>query len=176
MGRIKGAFMSSGSLSLKRVVRDSVPMNAAVTALILGSLYYDAEIWWQDYPQEIQERYGPRSKRAERLSYILAVPLLLMLLGGIVRSNRRLRRENGGRLPLKLAFLNTYALLLAFWLHDLLIIDWFVLGVLKPDFMYLSGTEDMAAYDDYLYHLRESLPAVPGMAVLAFVIALVMAR
>jgi hypothetical protein len=165
-----------GRLSLQQIMRDSVPVNTLLTALIMGSLYYDAEIWWQDYPREVQEQYGPRRKRAERLSYILAVPFLLVLLLGVVRSNRRLRRANGGRLPFRMAFLNSYALLLAFWLHDLLIIDWFLLGVLKPKFVYLPGTEGMAAYDDHMYHLRESLPALPGMAVPALIIALVMAR
>lgn len=163
--------MVKNELSLRRILVDGSAMNGLLTALIMGSLYYDAEIWLHDYPQEIQERYGPRSERATRLSRLLAIPFLLVLVVGVVRSNLKLKQMRGGRLSFGAAFLNAYALLLYFWLHDLLVIDWFMLMLLKPSFAVLPGTEGMAAYDDALFHLREALPALPLMALPALVVA-----
>lgn len=163
-------------LSWRRLLVDGSVMNGLLTALIFGSLYYDPEIWLHDYPEEIQERYGPRSRKAERLAKILAIPFLLILVVGVVRSNLKLREERGGQLSFKAAFLNAYGLLLYFWLHDLLLIDWTIMLLFKPSFAVLPGTEGMEAYDDAWFHLREALPALPLMAVPALIVAAFTAR
>lgn len=163
-------------LSLRRLLVDGSMINAGLTAIILGSLYQDAEIWVQDYPPDVREKWGPKSKRARRLTILWSIPFMLVLFGGVAGSVLKLKQEQGGRLSFRAAFLHTYGLLLSFWLFDLVIIDWTLLGVLKPEFAILPGTEGMAGYEDRMIHLRTALPALPGMVLPAALIAFAVTR
>lgn len=160
----------------KRLFVDSSAMNAALGGLIIASLRLNAEMWLHDYPPDIRATFGEKSAVAERQSRLLAVPFFGILIGAVIWSNGRLRQENDGRLPLHTAFWHTYSLFAAFWLFDLTILDWLFFVRLKPDFVVLPGTEGLAGYDDYAFHLRVALPALPLMALPALLIALLMQR
>lgn len=162
-------------LSLRQLWQQAAVMNLSMSAIILGSLYQNAEIWLQDYPQPIQERYGPKSAEAERLTKLWAIPFFVVLFGGVFVANRRLRRANGGTLSPTAAFANAYLLFLSFWLFDLTIIDWLIMVGMKPSFVILPGTEEMADYEDAMFHLRESWPFLFFMAVPSAIIALLTA-
>ncbi len=161
--------------SVKRFLLDALALNGAMGTLLVGSLAYNAEMWVNDYPPDIREKFGPPGERAKHQSIILAIPFFLILLGSVVWSNFRLKRVNNGRLPFKLAFINTYALFFSFWLFDLTILDWLFFVTIQPAFIVLPGTEGMAGYDDYGYHLRVSLPVLPLMVVPSAIIAGLMA-
>jgi len=60
-------------LSIKRLIVDSLTINLNMATLLIGSLYYDAEIWVNDYPPDIKEKFGPRSERATKLAFLLAI-------------------------------------------------------------------------------------------------------
>lgn len=162
-------------LSPRRLWQNAAVMNLSLGAIILGSLYQNPEIWLQDYPQPIQERFGPKSQEATRLTKLWAIPFFVVLFGGVFVANRRLRRSNGGRLSLKAAFANAYLLFLSFWAFDLTIIDWLIMMGLKPSFAILPGTEDMAEYNDAMFHLRESWPFIFVMAIPSAIIAVLTA-
>lgn len=169
-------------VSWRRVLLDGGAMSGALGALIVSSMAINAEMWLQDYPPEIKEAFGPKSRKAQIQSALLAVPFFGILLGGVIWSNRRLQRElrrdsqkeNGGALTFRAAFWHTYALFALFWLFDLTIVDWLFFVTLKPSFAVLPGTEGMAGYDDYGYHLRVSWPALPLMAIPALIVAFFM--
>jgi hypothetical protein len=163
-------------LSWKQLGADALGLNLTLGALLLGSVKYDAEIWVHDYPPDIRERFGPRSERSTKRARLLAIPFFGILLGGVVQSNLRLRKRNQGRLSFRSAFLNVYLLLLAFWAFDLTVLDWLIFVRIKPDFIVLPGTEGMAGYDDYGFHLRAALPALIWMAIPALFIAWVTAN
>ena len=161
----------SNELSLKRLLIDSVFYSGSMNALILGSLYYDAEMWVGDYPPDIQEKFGPKSDRATRLGYLVAIPFFLIAVGGVVLSNLRLKRANGGRLSPAAAFLNAYALFFSIWFVDLTMLDWLLFVTFTPGFVVLPGTEGMDGYDDYGFHFREHMKALPLLSVPALIIA-----
>lgn len=167
-----GRNVTMNELNLRRILIDGGLLNTLLAIQIVGSLRYNPEIWLQDYPPDVREAYGPKSDRARRQTWLFGIPFMLTLFGGTYLSTRRLRRENGDRLSFRAAFLHAYAVLLSFWLFDLLVIDWTLLGLLKPEFAILPGTEGMAGYDDKLFHLREALPALLGMALPSGLIAL----
>lgn len=164
------------AFSLKRFLQDALIYNGTLAILLTSSIAYNAEMWVHDYPPDIREKFGPPGKRAKRQGRIVAIPFFLILLMGVIWSNLRLRKLNNGRLPFKLAFFNTYALFFSFWLFDLTILDWLFFVTIQPAFSILPGTEGMAGYDDYGYHLRVSLPALPLMVVPSAIIAGMMAR
>lgn len=159
--------------SLKQLIRDGSLISGLLTAIIVGSLYRNAEIWLQDYPPAIQEKYGhPKSPQAKREAILFGIPFFLILFGGIIRSNQALRRRNGGVLPFITAFKNALGLLLFFWLYDVVIIDWLIMMTVKPDFAILPGTEGMPEYEDYMFHVRTALPVLPGLVLMSLVLAL----
>lgn len=158
-------------ISPRRVLLDGSVMSGALGTLIVGSMAANAEIWVQDYPPAIKEAFGPKSRKAHIQSALLAIPFFGFLLGGVIWSNRRLREENGGALTFKEAFWHTYALLAFFWLFDLTILDWLFFVTFKPSFAVLPGTEGMAGYEDYGFHLKAALPALPLMTIPALVVA-----
>lgn len=165
--------MKSGkSFSLRQLLGDGLLINGLLTAIIYGSLYRNAEIWLQDYPPAIQERYGPKSAQAKRETILFAIPFFLILFGGVIRSNLALRRKNGDVLPFMTAFKNALGLLFFFWAYDIVIIDWLILMIVRPDFVILPGTEGMPEYDDHMYHLRTALPALPLLVPMSLVLAL----
>lgn len=144
-----------------RLLKDGNLLSLSLAALISVTFYINPEIWVHDYPPDIQEKFGPKSSKAKRQTPLVAIPFFLLLIGLVVRSNLALKRENGGLLPFKMAFLNTYGQFMYFWLFDLLIMDWLVFVTLKPSIIVLPGTEGAVGYDDYAFHLKAALPAVP---------------
>jgi hypothetical protein len=163
-------------LSLKKLFKDMLLYDATMAAIIIGALFYNAEIWLNDYPPDIKEKFGPISDKAKRQGTIIAVPFFLIMIGGIIWSNLRLRKANGGQLGRQAAFLNAFALIFSGWFFDLTILDWLMFVKVTPSFVVLPGTEGMAGYDDYGFHLREHMQALPFLAVGAFIIALITAK
>lgn len=158
-------------LSWRRVLIDGGAMSGGLSLLIGASMMVNPEIWVQDYPPDIREAYGPKSRKAQIQGVLLSLPFFGILLGGAVWSNRRLRQEKGGPLRFTAAFWHTYALFALFWLFDLVVLDWLVFVTLTPAAAVLPGTEGMEGYNDYAFHLKVSLPALPLMAFPALVIA-----
>jgi hypothetical protein len=160
-------------LSPSLLLKDGLAYNLSMTALILGSLRWNPEIWVGDYPPDIREKYGPPGPRARKQGLLVAGPFFLLGGGGVLWSSLRLKRRNGGSLSFQAAFLHIFALILSFWLFDLAVLDWLVFVTLTPDFVVLPGTEGMAGYDDYGFHLRAHLKAAPMLAGFSALLALV---
>ena len=164
----------NSALSWKRILLDGSILNGTVGGLFLSSYLINIEMWVEDYPPDIKEAFGPQSKKAQTQGAIVAILSMGILLIGVILSNRKLRQDNGGTLTFKEAFSNGYALLLFFWLFDLTIIDWLFFVTLTPQFMVLPGTEGMAGYSDYGFHLTTSLSALLFMAIPALIVAFFM--
>jgi hypothetical protein len=167
---------AENKLSLKRLLQDIFWYDATMATAILGALFYNAEIWLNDYPPDIKEKFGPMSEKAKKQGTMIAIPFFLIMIGGIVWSNLRLKKANGGQLGRKAAFLNAFALIFSGWFFDLTILDWLLFVKVTPSFVVLPGTEGMAGYDDYGFHLREHMRALPFLAVGALIIALLTAK
>src|SRR6266704_6251587 len=132
-------------LSTKRIVTDGSILSMLVGLLVVGSMYYNAEIFHDDYPPDIQEKAGPMSQRAKRQRRIVALTLFLLLFGVPTYSNLKLKRWNQGKLTFLAAWLNAYAVSAVFNLFDLLVIDYLIVIGLQPEFVVLPGTEGMAS-------------------------------
>ncbi|MDX1689094.1 MAG: hypothetical protein R3248_14015 [Candidatus Promineifilaceae bacterium] len=153
---------------------DGGAMSGALGSLIVASMAVNPEMWLQDYPPAIKEAFGRKSRKAQIQSALLAIPFFGILLGSVIWSNRKLRQENGGALSFRTAFWHTYTLFAFFWLFDLTILDWLFFVTLKPSFAVLPGTEGMAGYEDYGFHLKAALPALLLMAIPALIVAFFM--
>jgi hypothetical protein len=163
-------------LSAKHIARDGTLISSALGAIILVSLYYNAEIWHDDYPLAIQAKAGPMSARAKRQRRIVAVPFLTTLLGGLVASNLALKRQHGGQLPFLTAFLNAYAVATVFNVVDLLVLDYLLLVGIQPAFAVLPGTNGMPEYRDVRFHFLGFLKGLGFGIVPSLIIAWMTSR
>lgn len=162
-------------LSLRRFLGETAVYNGLLSAFIFGTMRWNPAIWAHDYPPDVKEKFGPVDARTKRQTILVAIPFFLIMFGGIMGSNVRLKRRNGGRLSLRVAYANAFGLIFSGWLFDLTILDWIIFAKITPDIVVLPGTEGMAGYTDYRFHLREHLRALPGLAGLSLVFALLTA-
>jgi hypothetical protein len=160
----------------KRFLRDATIYNGLLVSLMAGSLYQNPEIWLHDYPPDIQEKYGPRSKEVGRLTRLWAILFIVIAMGYVVFAASRLKKANGGSLAFKQAFKYVYLLFFSFWTFDLVVLDLLLFSTIQPSFIVLPGTEGMAGYKDYGYHLKVSWPAVPMLTIPSAIIAWIISR
>lgn len=158
-------------LSAKRIIRDGSMLSGLLGLLIVVAMRYNAEIFHDDYPPDIQAKAGPMGQRAKRQRRVVALALLLLLLGVPAYSNVQLKRENQGKLTFLAAWLNAYAILVMFNLFDLLVIDYLFVIRLRPDFIVLPGTEGMESYHDFFFHFVGFLKGLGGGLVPSLLIA-----
>lgn len=157
-------------LSMPLFLRDSALYNLTLTILIFGSMLWNREMWLNDYPPDVKAKYGPMSAKAKRQGYLLAIPLLLIMVGGAIWSTVRLKQQQRGRLSFAAAYCHTAGMVMSFWLSDLLLIDGLIGVMWTPSFMVLPGTEGMAGYKDYGLHLRAHFRAAPALALVSVVL------
>ncbi|MGH3145129.1 MAG: hypothetical protein ACRDTR_04935, partial [Rubrobacter sp.] len=145
-------------------------LSVSMSLAFLGIAYLNPEIWLNDYPPDIRERFGPMSERARKQRTLAGVPVFLLLFGTIVLSAIRLARI-GGDDAFFAVFLGTFTVLLVFNLADLPILDWLVFNTLRPGFVILPGTEGARGYSDYGFHFRAFLKGVAGAVVVSLLVA-----
>jgi hypothetical protein len=151
---------------------DGTLYTLALTVVVIGSLLYNKRLWIQDYPKEIQALQPPLTPREKRERILMAGVLLVVMIGGLLLSNARLKAANGGSLSFLSAYLNTLALFNLFNLFDAVVIDWLLATVMKVPFMLLPGSETrMHLYRDWNMHITNYLKGVIGGFIIALVVA-----
>lgn len=174
---MKQEQLTSPAPTAKRLFwHDSVLYNAALLTLIAIAMAWNPEIWLNDYPPDVKAKYGAMSTKAKRQGYLLALPLFIIMIGGVIWSTVRLRQQKGGSLSFSEAYRHTVGMIFSFWSFDLLVIDWLIGVTWTPSRIVLPGTEGMAGYKDYGLHLRAHLRAAPALALVAAFLAWVAQR
>jgi hypothetical protein len=161
-------------MNLWSIVRHALAYGTVLSGiscvLLLGILRINPEIMLNDYPPDIRAKFGPMSQRTKRQRLPVAVFLGAMALGIVAASFVEVRANSGGHIPFVTAFVHLFVMFSLFNLADLLILDWPLVAI-RPTFMVLPGTEGLAGYKDYGFHLRGFLIGT----VLILVISVLMA-
>jgi hypothetical protein len=143
---------------------------AFLTVLILGSMRWNLEIWYDDFPDPIKARYGhppAQSQKARRIfSIVLAVFLLGLPLVGLWWINLRIE----GAFPFPARAFAAYLIVGLFQLVDLLGIDGLLGMVIDPRWLRLPGTEDGPSYWTFGRHWRDFLKAMAIMIPVALLL------
>lgn len=126
---------------------------AVLAILIMGSVWFNAEMWLNDYPPDIKTKFGAMSERTKRQRNWLTMVMMPVMLGGPLLAVWQLS-EIVGDVGFAAAFLCTFIVLFLFNLVDLLLLDWLIFIVIQPRFTILPGTAGMAGYQDYAFHFR----------------------
>lgn len=160
-------------LWLSQILVDGSIFSLVLGVMILLSLWYNPQIWHDDYPPEIQKKAVPMSETAKKQRRLVALPFFATTIGLLLGSNERLRQRNGGSLSFLAAFVHSYSLLALFNLFDFLVLDYLIMVRMKPEFAILPGTERAdPAYGDVWFHFVGFLKGLGLTSVPAFLIAL----
>ncbi len=137
------------------IIRDAfvcgLVLSLALTALLVISGRVALDMFVDNYPPDVQKRYGPMSPRAARLRPYIAALLFMIMLGIPLLGLFALRAEIN-TVPFLPALVFSGIALLVFNLFDLIILDWLFFVTIRPRAMVLPGTEGMAGYSDYRFH------------------------
>lgn len=131
-----------------------VILSGVLFTLTLGLVWINPEIMLNDYPPDIQAKYGPMSDRSKRQRIPVAIFFVVVLVGIVVQSFMGVDTYVGDDIPFLAAFVHLFVMFSIFNLLDWLILDWLIVVTIRPRFMILPGTEGLPGYADYGFHFR----------------------
>lgn len=138
------------------LIQNALIFGAALSTVLVILMVISAAIvpdmWVNDYPPDIRDKYGPMSERARRLRPYFAVPFFVVTLIFPLLALFRLEAITAAPVDFASAFLSSFLVILVFNVFDLLILDWLLFNAVQPKMMVLPGTEGMAGYRDYRFH------------------------
>jgi hypothetical protein len=139
-----------------------------ILTVVSGAIALDMFV--DDYPADIKQRYGPMSPRAARLRPFIAALLFITVLVVPIIGLFALQAEVLS-VPFLPALVFSGMTLLVFNVFDLIILDWLFFCTIQPRSMVLPGTEGMAGYRDYRFHFIGFLKGLGFSAVGGLLIA-----
>jgi len=130
-------------------------LSVLLGALVLGSLRLDPTMWVHSYPPDVREKFGPTPQRSRGKIVLVGLVVYASVAAGIWLALRQVPALPGGELTAPQIFLTVWLVFNVFNLVDWLVIDWFFLVFLQPQWAVLPGTDpSMAGYHNYGYHFR----------------------
>ena len=140
---------------------------------IVGSMMFNPELWINDYPPDIRQKYGPVSEQTVKTRKWFGI-IMLVIMGGVILADALTVPTASGD---KASFLNTlrstYIVFLIGSLMDLLVIDLLLGMVIRPKFMVLKGTEGAEGYKDVKFHFNAFLRSAFSGAVFCLILTAV---
>ena len=161
-------------MTIGKIVLDGAVLSVLASLILIASLRFNPRLFLQDYPADIQSQVPPKTEKEKRQSVIVGIPFLLLLVVLPFISTLTLKRQDGGGVSFLQLFSNAFGVAFIFNLVDLLILDWLMFCTITPRFVVIPGTEGMAGYKDYYYHLKASgtgtiLSLVAGLVIAGIV-------
>jgi len=145
-------------------------LSLTLTILLVVSGAIALDMFVDNYPPDIQQKYGPMSPRAARLRPYIAALLFIIFLAVPIIGLFALQAEIDS-VPFLPAFAFSGITLFVFNIFDLIILDWLFFCTVQPRSMVLPGTEGMAGYRDYRFHFIGFLKGLGFSAVGGLLIA-----
>jgi len=144
--------MTSWSLLVGAAVVSGLVLCVVVTVIMAFSSLFALDMWVDNYPPGVRTKYGRMSDRGRRLRPFVAAAVFIAMLGVplvglLVHASRN---TDPGFVP---AFVFGFLALLTFNVYDLLVFDFLVFSTWQPSWIVLPGTERMAEYRDYGFHV-----------------------
>lgn len=145
-------------------------LSVVLTTLTVISGAIALDMFVDDYPPDIKQKYGPMSARAARLRPFIATLLFITVLVIPIIGLFSLQVEFLSVTFLSAVVFSSIAVLV-FNVFDLIILDWLFFCTIQPRSMVLPGTEGMAGYRDYRFHFTGFLKGLRFNAVVGLLIA-----
>lgn len=161
------------NLSIQQIVVDGLLVSALLSAIIFASLLINPRIWLQDYPAPIREKAAPLNAAEKRMRAAIMLVFLATLVGPLYLSAAGLATRSEGDVSFAAAFVHVFLVFSMFNLVDAVVIDYLVLGLLRPRFALIpevAGHEHLLL--DPRIHVGNFLKGFIFCAVFALPIAL----
>ena len=137
--------------------------------------FLNPRIWgFSDYPKVITESVEPQTKQERKVGTILFIPFFILMIFVPLWSTIIFENTSGGTISLFDAFLNAFGVLMIGNLFDWLILDMIIVGTWTPDWVVISGTENMRNTAYKAFRKEHTIGHVYGtiaMALLSLIIA-----
>ena len=140
--------------------------------IVLGGMTLNPRLMLTDYPPEVQAHLPPMTAPEKKQQHIMGVFFFVFALGLLLYSDAQLIARSGEKSFLPL-FVNTYLVFVVANLFDLMVLDYLILIVLKPKFLFVPGAEALEQYNTFTYHFKGFLKGMVYGIVLSLVVALV---
>jgi hypothetical protein len=145
---------------------------AALFVFIIGGMLFNRELWLNNYPGDIRQKYGPPAPRTVRQRRGFGIAMLAIQVIVILWDALTLPAGSGAAHASFLSTLrSTLIVFLCGSLMDFLVIDTLLGMVLRVKFMVLPGTEGLAGYRNLRFHFDAFLRGVFAGAVLCAVLS-----
>ncbi|HWR64492.1 MAG TPA: hypothetical protein VN364_00090 [Bellilinea sp.] len=145
-------------------------LSALMFLFIIGSMLYNPELWLNDYPPDVRQKYGPVSEQTLKTRKWFGIVMILIMAGVILATALTVPTVSGDKAPFLTTLRSAYIVFLIGSLMDLLVIDLLLGMVIRPKFMILKGTEGAAGYKDVKFHFNAFLRSAFSGAVLCLIL------
>lgn len=139
--------------------------------LLMSAVYYNPRFARRGLPGDIKEKVSPLTKGEKQRALFFAIPLLVLIVGGPFLSGLSLAIQAQGATSFLYIALHVFGVGFVFNLVDLVLLDWLIYCTITPRFVVIPGTEGLAGYKDYLFHLRAHVRGTALQVILALVLA-----
>ena len=141
-------------------------MSLGASAYLLALLRFNLRIFLGHFPKQIREVVPPKSRREQRMSIVLALPIGIGFGGALFWRTATLETRSFWEL-----FAYAFGVLFIFNLVDLVILDWLIVCWIKPPWVILPGTEQIAVPNPYIHHFKEFLMGTVGLGIVGLAVA-----
>ncbi len=144
-------------LPLAYILQYGLVFSLGFAFLVLGGLYLNPRLMLASYPAEVQAQQPPLNPAEKRQQIVFGILVWGYALGGLLYFTAELaarltaRSGQAAFLPL---FLGTYLVFEIVNLFDLLVIDYWLLLVLKPKSLFIPGALALAQEQGFGFHLK----------------------
>ena len=164
------------TLPLAYILQYGLVFSLGFALLVLGGLYLNPRLMLASYPAKVRAQQPPLTPAEKRQQIVLGILVWGYALGGLFYFAAELAAQLAARtgqaafLPL---FLGTYLVFEIVNLFDLLVIDYWLLLLLKPKPLFIPGTLVLAQEQGFAFHLKGFLKGSALGAVMSAAIVLV---
>lgn len=158
-------------LPLTYILQYGIVFSLGFGLLILGGLYLNPRLMLASYPAEVQAEQPPLTPAEKRQQIVFGILVWGYALGGLFYFAVQLAGHSGQAAFLPL-FLGTYLVFEIVNLFDLLVIDYWLLLVLKPKSLFIPGALALGQEQGFGFHFKGFLKGSVLGAVISAAIAL----
>jgi len=138
--------------------------------LLMSAVVYNPRFAQRGLPGDIKEKVPPLTKGERRRALFFAIPFFVLIFGGPFLSGLSIAIQAHGTISFIEIAIHVFGVGLVFNLVDLVLLDWLIYCTITPRFVVIPGTEGMAGYKDYLFHLRAHVRGTGLQVILTLVL------
>ncbi len=157
-------------------ILDGTILSLVFALVVLAAVCFNPRLARRGLPEDIKREVPPLTRRERLRATPFAILFFAAVVGIPLVSALTLSGQQAGEVPLLVLWVHVFGVLFIASLFDLVVLDWLLYCTITPRRLVIPGTEGMAGYKDYRYHLRAHARGTLLMVVVALLLAAVVSR